>query len=122
MADGSLEKPAHLRPADPSASGWLAQRPAGLAAAILGLLTFIVVAISQGQLWATPDWRISVPGFVLTAAAACVSVARRETRAYPLWLLGVGLAGAALVLGWFLMVAIVIGATAILMLILHALM
>lgn len=121
-ADAPLEKPAHLRPADPSASAWLAQRPAALAAAVLGLLAFIVVAISQGQLWSTPDWRISVPGFVLTAAAACVSVARREVRAYPLWLLGVGLAGAALVLGWFLMVAIVIGATAILMLILHALM
>ena len=122
MADAPLEKPTHLRPADPSASAWLAQRPAALASAVLGGLAVIVVAISQGQLWSTPDWRISVPGFVLTAAAACVSVARREVRAYPLWLLGVGLAGAALVLGWFLMVAIVLGATAILMLILHALM
>ena len=36
--------------------------------------------------------------------------------------LGLGLAGAALVLGWFLMVAIVIGAAAILMLILHTVM
>lgn len=117
-----INKPAHLRPADTSASSWLAQRPASVAAAALGLLAFIVVAISQTQLWSTPDWRISVPGFVITAAAACVSVARRERGAYPLWLLGVGLAGAALVLGWFLMVAIVIGATAILMLILHALM
>ena len=122
MADAPLEKPAHLRPADPSATGWLAQRPAALAAGVLGLLAFIVVAISQGQLWSTPDWRISVPGFVLTAAAACVSVARREVRAYPLWLVGIGLAGAALVLGWFLMLAIVIGATAILMSFLHALM
>ena len=122
MADGSLDKPAHLRPVDGSASSWLARRPVGLAAAALGLLSFIVVAVSQGQLWSTPDWRISVPGFVLTAAAAVVSVARREIGAYPLWLLGVGLAGAALVLGWFLMLAIVIGATAILMLILHALM
>lgn len=122
MVDGPLEKPAHLRPADPTAASWLAQRPAALTSACLGLLAFIVVASSQGQLWSTPDWRVSVPGFVLTAAAAGVSIARREIRAYPLWLLGIGLAGAALVLGWFLMVAIVIGATAILMLILHALM
>ena len=125
MTDGPLEKPAYLRPADGSAASpraWLASRPAGLASAVLGLLAFIVVAISQTQLWSPPDWRISVPCFALTAAAACVSVARRERGAYPLWLLGVGLAGAALVLGWFLMVAFVIGATAILMLILHALM
>lgn len=122
MSDGPLDKPLHLRPADASASSWLAARPAAVAAAVLGLLAFMVVAISQTQLWSTPDWRISVPGFVLTAAAAAVSVARRERGGYPLWLLGVGLAGAALVLGWFLMVVIVIGATAILMLILHALM
>jgi len=122
VADGPLDKPAHLQPADTSASSWLARRPAALASAALGLVAFIVVAISQTQLWSTPDWRISVPGFVITAAAACVSIARRERGAYPLWLLGIGLAGAALVLGWFLMLAIVIGATAILMLILHALM
>jgi len=122
VADGPLDKPAHLKPADSSASSWLARRPAALAAAGLGLVAFIVVAISQSQLWSTPDWRISVPGFVITAAAAGVSIARRERGAHPLWLLGVGLAGASLVLGWFLMVAIVIGATAILMLILHALM
>ena len=118
----SLEKPEHLRPADSSGSSWLASRPAGFVAAVLGLLAFIVVAMSQTQLWSTPDWRISVPAFVITAAAACVSVARRERGAYPLWLLGIGLAGSALVLGWFLMVAIVVGATAILMLILHAVM
>jgi hypothetical protein len=122
VVDGPLDKPAHLRPADPGAVSWLATRPAGVAAAGLGLLAFIVVAISQTTLWSTPDWRISVPGFVLTAAAAVASVARREIGAYPLWLLGVGLAGASLVLGWFLMVAVVIAATAILMLILHALM
>lgn len=114
--------PAPLRPADPSAASWLARRPAGLAAAVLGILAFIVVAIGQGDLWATPDWRLSVPGFALTAIAAGVSIARRERGAYPLWLIGLGAAGAALVLGWFLMVAIVVGATAILMLILHALM
>lgn len=117
-----MEKPAHLQPADPSATSWLATRPAGLAAAVLGLLSFAVVAIAQGDVWSTPDWRLSVPGFALVAIAAGISLARRERGAYPLWLMGLGLAGAAIVLGWFLMVAIVIGATAILMLILHALM
>ena len=117
-----MDKPEHLRPAETSAPAWLAQRPAGSAAAALGLLAFIVVAISQHQLWSTPDWRISVPFFVATAVASLASIARRERGAYPLWTIGLGLAAAALVLGWFLMLAIVIGATAILMLILHALM
>lgn len=120
MNDPILTKPAHLRPVDPRAGTWLAQRPAGLAAAVLGLLAFVVVAISQAELWATPDWRITVPGFVVTAIAAGVSIARRERGAYPLWLIGIGLAAAALVLGWFLLFAIVIGATAVVMVILHA--
>lgn len=122
MTDGPLEKPAHLRPATQSGASWLAQRPAAVAAAALGLLAFVVAAVSQGEVWASPDWRLSVPGFAVTAAAAGASIARRERGAYPLWLVGLGLAGAAIVLGWFLMIAIVIGATAILMLILHALM
>lgn len=117
-----LAKPVPLRPATAAARGWLARRPAGVLAGALGVLAFVVVAITQGELWATPDWRISVPGFAATALAATASIARREPGAYPLWLLGLGLAGAALVLGWFLMIAVVIGATAILMVILHALM
>ncbi|CAN5906195.1 hypothetical protein BH11MYX3_BH11MYX3_10870 [soil metagenome] len=118
-----MDKPDHLRPvAETSPSVWLAQRPAALVAAVLGLLSFIIVAISQGELWSTPDWRISVPCFAATAIASLASIARKERGAYPLWTIGLGLAAAALVLGWFLMLAIVIGATAILMLILHAVM
>ena len=115
-----MEKPSHLQPANPSAGSWLASRPAATVAAALGLVAFIVVAIASGELGATPDWRISVPGFALTAIASVASIARKERGAYPLWLIGLGLAAASLVLGWFLMVAIVIGATAVLVLILHA--
>jgi len=118
--DAPLTKPLHLRPADP-ARGWLAQRPAGAIAVGLGLASFVVVAVAQPALWATPDPRLSVPGLAVTAVAAAVSLARRE-RAYPLWLAGLGLAGAAVVLGWFLMLAIVVGATVALILILHAVM
>ncbi len=122
MDEAPLTKPAHLRPVEATSSAWLAQRPAGVLAAALGLLAFIVVAASQAELWSTPDWRISVPGFVLTAASAGASIARRERGAYPWWSLGLGLAAASLVLGWFLMLAIVIGATAVVILILHAVM
>jgi hypothetical protein len=116
-----LEKPVHLRPSDGGGS-WIAKRPAAAIALVLGVLSFLVVAVAHGQLSSTPDARLSVPGFVATAIAAAVSLARREPQGYWLWALGVGLAGAAIVLGWFLMLAIVVGATAIVILILHAVM
>jgi hypothetical protein len=122
MTEGSLTKPAHLRPVTASRWAWLARRPAGLAAAVLGLAAFVVVAVAQPRPWATPNWHLSVPGAAVTALAAAISLARREHGAYPLWLLGLGLAGAAVVLGWFLMLAIVIGVMAVLILILHAVM
>jgi hypothetical protein len=118
--DAPLTKPLHLRPADPSRS-WIAQRPAGAIAAALGLASFVVVAVAQPALWATPDPRLSVPGLAVTAVAAVASIARHE-RGSPLWLAGVGLAAAAVLLGWFLMLAIVLGATVALILILHAVM
>ena len=122
MEQAPLTRPRHLRGANVSRVAWLARRPAGVAAAVLGLAAFIVVAVAQPTLWSTPDWRLTVPGLAATAIAAAISIARREPGSYPLWLLGLGLAGAALVLGWFLMLAIVIAATVALILILHALM
>lgn len=116
-----VEKPDHLRAEGGASPGaWLGARPAGAAAAALGLLAFIIVAVSQGELWATPDPRISVPCFAVTAVASLASIARKERGAYPLWTIGLGLAAAALVLGWFLMLAIVVAVTAVVMLILHA--
>ena len=118
-----MDKPEHLRPVEStSPAAWLAVKPAGCAAAALGVLSFIIVAVSQGQLWATPDPRISVPCFAVTAIASIASIARRERGAYPLWTIGLGLAAASLVLGWFLMLAIVIAVTVVVMLILHAVM
>ena len=121
-SDGPLTKPDHLRPLPGSRWAWLARRPAGLAAAGLGLAAFIVVAVAQPTLWATPDWHLSLTGLAATALAAAISIARREHAASPLWLAGLGLAAAALVLGWFLVLAIVLGATLVLILILHAVM
>jgi hypothetical protein len=113
----TLPRPDHLR----DDADWLARHAAGAVSLALGIVAFVVVAVTQDQLWSTPDPRISVPAFAVTAIAAGISLARRE-RAAPLWLGGLGLAGAALVLGWFLMLAIIVGATAVLILILHAVM
>jgi hypothetical protein len=118
-----LTKPEHLRPVEATgASAWLARRKAAVVAGVLGVASFCVVAIVQHELWATPDWRVSLPGFALTAVASAVSLARREPRGYWIWALGLALAGASIVLGWFLMIAVIVGAAAVLILILHAVM
>lgn len=121
-SNAPLTRPEYLHPALGSRWAWLARRPAGVAAAVLGLAAFIAVAVAQPTLWSTPDWHLSVPGLAAAAIAALISIARREHAAYPLWLAGLGLAGAALVLGWFLLLAIVLGATLAVILILHAVM
>ena len=93
----------------------------GLGALALGVTGFLIVSLTARQLWATPDWRVSVPFLIATTAAAAMSFVRRE-RAVALPLLGVGLAAAAVVLGWFLVTAIVVGVTTIVILALsHAL-
>lgn len=121
MTEGPLTKPEHLRAVPTTTRGYLAARPAGVAALALGLLAFLVVAITQNQIGTTPDWRISAPGFALTAFASIASLARREG-AHLLWLVGLGLAAASLVFGWFVLLAIVLGVTALLMLIVHTVM
>jgi len=113
-----LRRPEHLSADEP----WLARRKAGALAAALGALAFLVVAVAAGGIGTTPDWRLSVPGFALTAVAALASIARREPGAYPMWVAGLGLAALSLVLGWFLLVAIVVAVTVVVILILHALM
>jgi hypothetical protein len=119
--DRGLAKPEHLRDVPSSRRKWLAQRPFALASCALGLISFIVVVVTQQQVWSTPDWRISVPGFALAAIAALISLVRRE-HGPGFWALGIGFAGAAIVLGWFLMLAIVIAATFLLMVILSTVM
>lgn len=115
-----LVKPTHLAP--PADESWLAKRKVALVAMVLGVVSFLVVAIIHGELSSTPDWRVSVPGFAATAVASLVSLARREPGGYWLWAIGLGLAAASLVLGWFLMIAIIVAATAAVILILHAVM
>ena len=100
---------------------WLAKRPAAVAAMLVGIIAFVVAALTNDTLWSTPDWRITAPGLALTAILSGVSLIRRE-RAFTLWLIGLGAATAALVLGWFLLVVIVLVATAALMLILNTVM
>jgi hypothetical protein len=105
----------HRATEPPPRRGWIGAHGFGLGAFALGVVAFLTVSLTAKALWATPDWRISVPLFVATAGAAACSIIRRE-RAIALPLLGVGLAGAAVVLGWFLVTAIVVGVTTIVIL------
>ena len=125
MADRSVPDPApplrpHTERGPVSSPNWFTAHVAGLCALVLGVVGFAVVSLTTEKFWATPDWRLTVPILVATVAAATVSIVRRE-RAVALPLLGVGLAAAAVVLGWFLITAIVVGVTGIVILILsHA--
>ncbi len=87
----------------------------------LGLLGFIVAAIVQDHVFAAANLEVALPAFGLTLAAAIGSLVRQE-RAPALWLAGLGLAAAALVLGWFLIAAVVVAAACALIVILHAVM
>jgi lipopolysaccharide export LptBFGC system permease protein LptF len=87
----------------------------------LGAGGFITVTVAQPRFWAQPNWRLSVPFFVVTLVAAAISLVRKEP-SYALPLLGLGLAAAAMVLGWFFVTAAVVIATGLVILIMsHAL-
>lgn len=118
-----LSKPDHLQPVDDdgSAGSWIAKRKAAVAAAALGIVSFLVVAIATTD-WDTPDFRLSLPGFALTAIASGLSLARREPQGAWLWALGLAIAAAAIVLPWFFMIAAVVAGAALLMMILHAIL
>lgn len=89
----------------------LVAHAAGLVAMTVGAVAFIVVVIRQKELWSQPDFRLTVPLFVATLVPAAISFVRKEG-SYALPLLGLGLAGASIVMGWFfatLAVAVVAG-------------
>jgi len=118
-----LEKPEHLRPVEDDGFGaWIVRRKAAALAGVFGLLSFVVVAIGQGELAAVSDWRLSLPGFVLTVAASVASLVRREPQGYWIWAIGLALAAIAIVLGWFLMIMVIVTGAALLIFILHAIL
>lgn len=106
-------------PLAPAAKG--TGRVYALAAVTIAMISFIVVAIAHGTVASLPPWYLSAPGVLGTAICTGMSLARRE-RQYALLALALALAAAAVVLGWFLILSVVIAATAVVILILHGLM
>ena len=116
-----LKAEAKASPRRPTLEQWLASHAGGMVALLLGVISFVVVALVIADIKDIPDWRITVPFFVATVAAGTVSFARREgTVAIPL--LGIGLAAAAMVLGWFVALAIILAVTALVILIMSHVM
>lgn len=101
--DPKLEHPA-------ATPGLIRDRPAALIALGLGVVAMIVATTAQlleGQMFSVnPDLRLTMPFFLATLIAAVASLARRE-KAFAMSIGGLGLACAALALGWVLALAIV---------------
>ena len=113
----ALGPPLHRPPAPTGV--WLARHVVSLIAVALGLLDSVVSSFVRDGFLPTPDLRMTGPWLAGTTAACVVAIARRE-RPIAIPLLGVGLAVAALVLGWFLLVALVLVGTLIVITLLHA--
>jgi hypothetical protein len=100
---------------------FFAAHAVGLVALLIGVVGFSVVAFTQEKLWMQPDLHVALPFFIAAIAAGVVSLARKEGALY-LPLLGVGLAGAAMVLGFVIIFGAVVLATLIVIVILHGVM
>jgi len=107
----------HRATQPPPRPAWLRAHALGLVALALGVTSFGIVSLTNQPLFSTPDARITIPFLIATAAATAGSLMRRE-HVVALPLCGLGLAAAAAVLGWFLVTAIVVGVTTIVILIL----
>ncbi|MBK9036395.1 MAG: hypothetical protein IPL61_34965 [Myxococcales bacterium] len=109
-------------PAAPEAAGqWLTRHALGLAALVVGAVGFVITFMFQDPLWSMPDHRLTVPFFGVALVLAVVSVARREGNLI-LPITGLALAALATVLGWFLVMAVIVGVAAIVILIMSMVM
>ena len=118
--DPSLRPAAAAAGPEPAAQ-WLARNATGLAALIVGAVGFVVTFMVQDPLWSMPDHRLTIPFFGLALVLAVVSVARREST-LVLPVAGVALAALAMVLGWFLVMAMIVAVAAIVILIMSMVM
>ena len=99
-----------------SIGAWALRHPMGLAALVIGAVGFVVTFMVQDPLWSMPEPRLTVPFFGAALVLSVLSVARKEgTLILPIT--GLALATLAIVLGWFLMMAIIVGVAALLILI-----
>ena len=100
---------------------WLRLRPAAVVALLFGAAVFVVSAVLRAGVWDGSDPRIAGLGAAATAVVVAISLVRKEP-ARGLLAAAVGMAVAALVIGWLIAVAVVIAAVAVALAVMHALM
>lgn len=109
----------------PTKGDWIRAHAFGLACAGIGLVAIAAassVYMASGDDPARiPDVRLTAPFLVAALAATIASLVRREG-AYALSLGGCALAGAAMVLGWFIVVGAIALAAALIILVMHAIL
>ena len=116
-----MEPPLRKATETPASVNWFAQHAVGLGTLVVGAVAFVVATFSQDALWAMPSWKLTLPFFMATVVGTVVSLARKEgLPVLPLG--GLGMAGVAMVMGWFLVMAAIIAVTAIVILIMSAVM
>ena len=112
-------------PENKSAAAWIRGHAAGLICAALGLIAVAAASLlyfgGDDDVTRIPDVRFTTPFLVASLAAAIVSFARREG-VYALAIGGIALAGAAMVLGWAIVVGIIAVVTAVVILVMQELM
>lgn len=104
---------------------WVRKHGAGLVCVALGSIAIVIGSLGYlaagEEIARIPDVRLTAPLLVAACAAAVASLVRREG-AYALPVSGVAMAGAAMVLGWVIVVGIIALAAALVMVLLHQLM
>jgi hypothetical protein len=104
---------------------WVKAHAAGLLCVAIGL---VGVAVASGLYFGgggdaprIPDFRWTTPALVVSLALAVAAVVRREG-AWALPIAGVGLAAAAMVLGWAIVVGVIVLITIFVIILLSKLM
>jgi hypothetical protein len=100
---------------------WLRARVAAAVALVMGVAVLVASAALRAGAWDASDPRLAGLGAAATGVVAAISLVRKEP-ARGLVLAAVGLAVAAVVIGWLMTVAVVIAAVAVAVALLHALM
>ena len=114
-----------LRPETTAPKSWAARHAVGLATAAVGALSIAVTSIvhfGHGQrLSVLPPLRLTIPFVVVAVGLAAYSLVRREG-AWWLPLIGVALSTCAIALGWVVALAVIIGVTVLVIVVMSQVM
>ena len=104
---------------------WIARHPTGFATLVVGVLAIGITAIvhfGAGQTVSElPDWRLTTPFAAVAVVLAAVSLLRKEGAPF-VPIIGIGLCGCAMALGWILALAVIVGVTLLIVIVMSQVM